>query len=186
MTARTRLSRISLFVIGASTLLTAAPAGQERPTGQGFSFKTGVDLVNVSVTVTDHNGRFVTGLKRDDFVIYEDGKPQEISQFDADRVPVSLGHRARHERQHDRRKDRRRAGRAQSFSRRSARRAGRSVSLSLRQPARSRSRRGRRIAARSVSRSAPSSRTAAPRSTTRSPRRFRSRSRAATRRRRSS
>ena len=91
MTTRTRLSRISLFVIGAVTLLTAAPAGQERPTGQGFSFKTGVDLVNVSVTVTDHNGRFVTGLKRDDFVIYEDGKPQEISQFDADRVPVSLG-----------------------------------------------------------------------------------------------
>jgi VWFA-related protein len=86
-----RLSRISIFVIGAIALLTAAPAGQERPTGQGFSFKTGVDLVNVSVTVTDRNGRFVGGLKREDFVVYEDGKPQEISQFDADRVPVSLG-----------------------------------------------------------------------------------------------
>jgi VWFA-related protein len=86
-----RLSRISLFVIGAIALLTAAPAGQERPTGQGFSFKTGVDLVNVSVTVTDRTGRFVGGLKREDFVVYEDGKPQEISQFDADRVPVSLG-----------------------------------------------------------------------------------------------
>jgi len=86
-----RLSRISLFVIGAIALLTAAPAGQERPTGQGFSFKTGVDLVNVSVTVTDRSGRFVGGLKREDFVVYEDGKPQEISQFDADRVPVSLG-----------------------------------------------------------------------------------------------
>jgi VWFA-related protein len=86
-----RLSRISLFVISAIALLTAAPAGQERPTGQGFSFKTGVDLVNVSVTVTDRSGRFVGGLKREDFVVYEDGKPQEISQFDADRVPVSLG-----------------------------------------------------------------------------------------------
>jgi VWFA-related protein len=91
VTTLTRLGRISLFVIGAIALLTAAPAGQERPTGQGFSFKTGVDLVNVSVTVTDRNGRFVTGLKRDDFVVYEDGKPQEIAQFDADRVPVSLG-----------------------------------------------------------------------------------------------
>jgi VWFA-related protein len=91
VTTPNRLSRISIFVIGAIALLTAAPAGQERPTGQGFSFKTGVDLVNVSVTVTDHNGRFVTGLKRDDFVVYEDGKPQDIAQFDADRVPVSLG-----------------------------------------------------------------------------------------------
>jgi VWFA-related protein len=86
-----RLSRFALVVLGAAALLPAAPAGQERPTGQGFSFKTGVDLVNVTVTVTDHNGRFVTGLKRDDFVVYEDGKPQEVSQFDSDRVPVSLG-----------------------------------------------------------------------------------------------
>jgi VWFA-related protein len=86
-----RLSRVSFFVIGAIALLTAAPTGQERPTGQGFSFKTGVDLVNVSVTVTDRSGRFVGGLKREYFVVYEDGKPQEISQFDADRVPVSLG-----------------------------------------------------------------------------------------------
>ena len=91
MNTLARLSRFALTVLGALGLLTAAPAGQERPTGQGFSFKTGVDLVNVSVTVTDHTGRFVTGLKRDDFVVYEDGKPQEIAQFDADRVPVSLG-----------------------------------------------------------------------------------------------
>jgi len=72
-------------------LLAAAPAAQERPTGQGFAFKTGVDLVNVSVTVTDGNGRFVGGLKKDDFLVYEDGKPQEIAQFDSERVPVSLG-----------------------------------------------------------------------------------------------
>ncbi|MFI5178096.1 MAG: VWA domain-containing protein [Vicinamibacterales bacterium] len=72
-------------------LLASAPAAQERPTGQGFAFKTGVDLVNVSVTVTDANGRFVSGLKKDDFVVFEDGKPQEIAQFDSERVPVSLG-----------------------------------------------------------------------------------------------
>ncbi len=72
-------------------LLSGRPHAQERPAGQGFSFKTGVDLVNVSVTVTDANGRFVTGLKRDDFAVYEDGELQQISQFDAERVPVSLG-----------------------------------------------------------------------------------------------
>ena len=91
MNTLVRLSQVAFAVLGALALLTAAPAGQERPAGQGFSFKTGVDLVNVSVTVTDHTGRFVSGLKRDDFVVYEDGKPQEIAQFDADRVPVSLG-----------------------------------------------------------------------------------------------
>ena len=90
----TALVRGRLFVCtyaAAAALLVAAVSGQERPTGQGFSFKTGVDLVNVSVTVTDGNGRFVSGLKKDDFIVYEDGKPQEIAQFDSERVPVSLG-----------------------------------------------------------------------------------------------
>jgi Ca-activated chloride channel family protein len=69
----------------------AARRMQERPTGQGFSFKTGVDLINVTATVTEGNGRFVSGLRKDDFVVYEDGKPQAVSQFDSERVPVSLG-----------------------------------------------------------------------------------------------
>jgi VWFA-related protein len=68
-----------------------ASTGQERPSGQGFTFRTGVQLVNVTVTVTDENGRFVPNLRADDFVLYEDGKPQQISQFEAERVPVSLG-----------------------------------------------------------------------------------------------
>src|SRR5579884_1063678 len=35
-------------------------------------FKSGVDLVNVGVTVTDRKGNLVTDLKADDFEIYED------------------------------------------------------------------------------------------------------------------
>jgi Ca-activated chloride channel family protein len=66
-------------------------AGQERPTGQGFSFRTGVNLINVTVTVTDEHGRFVPGLRAEDFEVYEDGERQAISQFDSERVPVSLG-----------------------------------------------------------------------------------------------
>jgi VWFA-related protein len=43
------------------------------------------------VTITDASGRFVPNLRREDFVVLEDGKPQPVSQFDSDRVPVSLG-----------------------------------------------------------------------------------------------
>jgi VWFA-related protein len=84
--------RSALAALAAIALL-AAPlaARQERPTGQGFSFKTGVELINVTATVIDSNGRFVSGLRREDFVLYEDGKPQVVSQFDSERVPVSLG-----------------------------------------------------------------------------------------------
>ena len=80
-----------LLTLAAALLAADGIGAQERPAGQGFSFRTGVELVNVTVTVTDERGRFVPDLKQDDFVVYEDGKPQTISQFDSERVPVSLG-----------------------------------------------------------------------------------------------
>jgi Ca-activated chloride channel family protein len=58
---------------------------------EGFKFKSGVELVNVNVTVTDRTGRFVSGLTQEDFVVYDDAKPQEVTHFSAERVPVSLG-----------------------------------------------------------------------------------------------
>jgi Ca-activated chloride channel family protein len=71
--------------------LAVALDGQERPGGQGFTFRTGVELINVTATVTDEDGRFVPGLRADDFRLYEDGELQTIQQFDAERVPVSVG-----------------------------------------------------------------------------------------------
>jgi Ca-activated chloride channel family protein len=65
----------------------AAPSAAPRQT----VFKGGVNLVNVTATVTDQDGRFVQGLRKEDFVIYDDETPQEIVQFTSERVPVSLG-----------------------------------------------------------------------------------------------
>src|SRR5262249_42465587 len=56
-----------------------------------FRFKSGVDLINVTATVSDSYGRFVSGLKQEDFTVYEDDHPVEVTHFNADRVPVSLG-----------------------------------------------------------------------------------------------
>jgi hypothetical protein len=36
----------------------------------GFRFKSGVELVNVNVTVTDRTGRFVSGLRQEDFAVF--------------------------------------------------------------------------------------------------------------------
>ena len=58
--------------------------------GQG-SFRERIDLVQVWVTVTDANGRLVSGLSRDDFEIAEGGVPQPITHFGTERVPISLG-----------------------------------------------------------------------------------------------
>jgi len=56
-----------------------------------FRFRSGVELVNVTATVSDFDGRFVPNLTQDDFIVYEDDKRVDVTHFSADRVPVSLG-----------------------------------------------------------------------------------------------
>lgn len=65
----------------------------ERPLAgqEGFRFKSGVELINVTTTVTDRSGRFAAGLRQEDFIVYEDDKPVQITHFSAERTPVSLG-----------------------------------------------------------------------------------------------
>ena len=73
----------------AALLLVAATfviAAQDR----SAPFRSGVDLISVTATVIDGDGHLVTGLPREEFVVYEDGEPQAIAQFTNERVPVSL------------------------------------------------------------------------------------------------
>ena len=56
-----------------------------------FDASASVDIVSVPVTVTNSAGRFVFGLTRDDFEIRDDGERRPLTQFSAERVPVSLG-----------------------------------------------------------------------------------------------
>lgn len=60
---------------------TAQAEAQDEIQDQGFSEVVQVNLVNVEVYVTDKEGNPVTGLTQDDFEIYEDGSPQEITNF---------------------------------------------------------------------------------------------------------
>ena len=48
-------------------------------------------LVLIPVTVTDPMNRFVTGLERENFKLFEDKQPQEISQFSSEDAPLSVG-----------------------------------------------------------------------------------------------
>jgi len=50
-----------------------------------------VDIVLATVTVTDRNGRFVTGLEKENFKIQEDKVPQEIKYFSSEDIPLSVG-----------------------------------------------------------------------------------------------
>jgi len=73
--------------------LGARQQDSERPPDEdgAFRFKSGVELINVTTTVSDASGRFVSGLRKEDFAVYEDDQPVELTHFSAERVPVSLG-----------------------------------------------------------------------------------------------
>jgi VWFA-related protein len=70
------------------------PGPDQPPAGQpatGITFRSAVDLVNVTATVTDRDGRFAQGLGVDDFLVYDNGVRQNVIAFASERVPVSLG-----------------------------------------------------------------------------------------------
>ncbi|HET7697149.1 MAG TPA: VWA domain-containing protein [Vicinamibacterales bacterium] len=89
MTTRTRPIVAALLLLAGTLLSAQEPAPQ--PQEQSFKFRTGVELINVNATVTDQSGRFVSGLNKDDFRVFEDEQPQTVTHFNAERVPVSLG-----------------------------------------------------------------------------------------------
>jgi len=73
----------SLFVHG--SFLKASKAGQE-PLFRSRSS----ELVVLPVTVTDKDGRLITGLPREHFAVFDEGRPQDITAFSSQDVPVSI------------------------------------------------------------------------------------------------
>jgi VWFA-related protein len=55
-----------------------------------YSIKVNVPLVNVDVLVTaKNNGQFIPGLKKENFKIFEDGTPQQITDFNVTKAPIT-------------------------------------------------------------------------------------------------
>jgi hypothetical protein len=68
-------------------LTTACVVSTLPPThAEGQTFKSGVEMVALTITVTNAAGRCVTGLTERDFAGYEEGIPQTVSVFGAHEV----------------------------------------------------------------------------------------------------
>jgi Ca-activated chloride channel homolog len=65
----------------------AAEVQERRET----AIRVETQLVLINVTVTDPMNRFVTGLEKEHFQLYEDKKLQEVSQFSSEDAPLSIG-----------------------------------------------------------------------------------------------
>ncbi len=69
--------------------LIACGAGKETPQDPATTFKTGVTQVRVDILVTNEKGS-IPNLKREDFVIEEDGQPVSINSFGRDAESLSI------------------------------------------------------------------------------------------------
>jgi len=73
------------LLVALAALIPAALAAQE------LTLRVDVRLVSVFVNVADQNGGIVAGLSRDDFVLTEDGRPQQIAVFERQsELPLNL------------------------------------------------------------------------------------------------
>ena len=73
------------FVFASGAVL----SGQEPPNPYTFNVRVGLAVLPVSVT--DHKDHRVSGLKKEDFRVYEDGRPQTITLFEDKDAPVTVG-----------------------------------------------------------------------------------------------
>jgi VWFA-related protein len=99
------LSTIICFVLSCCTWLPAqsqdqpAQSGsqdqqsqQQQPDDNLQTFKAQVNVVNLFFNVKDKHGMLIPNLTKDDFQVFEDGKPQTVKYFSAEsHEPLTLG-----------------------------------------------------------------------------------------------
>ena len=78
-------------IVAAAVALVVVTHGAPQEPRTNQVLRSGVDIVMVTATVFDADGKLAQGLTRDAFEIFEDGEKQTISQFTNERVPVGLG-----------------------------------------------------------------------------------------------
>jgi VWFA-related protein len=84
----------TLRVSSAGLIVLAALLAQERPAqtpGQDLAtFTSNTNLVVVDLYARDKSGKIITNLKKEDFTVLEDGKPQVISIFELQKLDSEL------------------------------------------------------------------------------------------------
>lgn len=91
MTPVPRLRAWAVLVsLVACVAVLGAQSGSGQPARQGPSFRSGVELVSLNVTVSDGTGHYITDLQQNDFNVFEDGVKQDITFFNRTNLPIAL------------------------------------------------------------------------------------------------
>src|SRR5678816_961639 len=78
------------LIVAAAIALAGNASIAAQQEGALAKFSSQVQLVEVYATVTDERGELVTGLRQNDFQVYENNQPQDISTFAAGEFPLTV------------------------------------------------------------------------------------------------
>ena len=81
---------LTTWVLGIGISAQQPSSSAPQPARQSPSFRVGVDVVSLNVTVTDGTNHYVVGLEPEDFAVYEDGVKQDLTFFNRRRQPIAL------------------------------------------------------------------------------------------------
>ncbi len=80
---------IALLAVFLATPVVSAQETKKQP--EKPLFRVGVETVFVKVSVTDPLNRYVTGLEKEHFKVFEDKVEQQVSHFTQESAPISVG-----------------------------------------------------------------------------------------------
>ncbi|MFI5059512.1 MAG: VWA domain-containing protein [Candidatus Acidiferrales bacterium] len=80
-----------LFTLSLRVDLRPEPAPPPKEISQQAKISVTTDLVVLPVIVTDSSGGFVSGLRKENFSIYEEGRIQNVTLFAEEDTPVTVG-----------------------------------------------------------------------------------------------
>ncbi len=89
-----RVIQMAVVLLALIFLLRSPSLAQEHkhePSQDAAPLRLSTELVSLSVTVTDQKGQAITGLKRENFKVYESGVEQKLDFFSAEEMPVCWG-----------------------------------------------------------------------------------------------
>jgi Ca-activated chloride channel family protein len=81
----------NLMVVGAGSFLSRSLMGIPQDQRETYTIRSEVRLVLLDVSVKDRDGGFVSGLSKENFRVFENGRPQPVTVFDHDDLPVTVG-----------------------------------------------------------------------------------------------
>jgi Ca-activated chloride channel homolog len=89
MKRRTAIRQI--LIAGAAPFVPRLAGAKPQGDQPGFTIRSDVRLVILDVSVKDRAGGFVSGLKKENFQVFENGAPQTITVFGREDLPVTVG-----------------------------------------------------------------------------------------------